>query len=161
MSMFIYAVFLNWLRSLLKPAEAETVLKAGYNSLTSPGIPGLDKLLEFQELGLTCSNNSQFQCFFGPCLNMLRPNLCWRQGTILWAALEFQGWTGFWNSKSLAALAATIHSFNWPRGLDCLSPHYLTTNSVGTKCRASARAAFGWAMPLYGHSLSFFRAADF
>ena len=50
--------------ALLKHAEAETVLKAGDNSLTSPGIPGLDKLLEFQELGLTCSNNSQFQCFF-------------------------------------------------------------------------------------------------
>ena len=37
--------------ALLKHAEAETVLKAGDNSLTSPGIPGLDKLLEFQELG--------------------------------------------------------------------------------------------------------------
>ena len=68
MSMFIYAVFLDWLRSLhdvflalLKHAEAETVLKAGDNSLTSPGIPGLDQLLEFQELGHTDTNNSQFQ----------------------------------------------------------------------------------------------------
>lgn len=47
--------------ALLKHAEAETVLKAGDNSLTSPGIPGLDQLLEFQELGHTDTNNSQFQ----------------------------------------------------------------------------------------------------
>ena len=98
--------------------------------------------------------------FFWPCLNMLRPKLCWRQGTILLPALEFQGWTSSWNSKSWVTLTPTIHSFNWSTGLDCLSPHHLNW-FCGNKmqpscaCRASTWAAFGWAMPLYGQFLRF------
>ena len=105
--------------------------------------------------------------FFWPCLSMLRPKLCWRQGTILLPALEFQGWTSSWNSKSLVALAATIHSFNWSTGLDCLSPHYLRTNSVGTKCNHHVLAGLLLEQLLDGQchftasSWGFFRAADF
>ena len=124
--------------------------------------------LECQYLRTNFVGNFRYDSmFFWPCLSMLRPKLCWRQGTILLPALEFQGWTSSWNSKSLVALAATIHSFNWSTGLDCLSPHYLRTNSVGTKCNHHVLAGLLLEQLLDGQcrftasSWGFFRAADF